>query len=123
MSWIMKDEAGPVPAAVIPAWYDAILLADRGYNEIHALGITIAMTDFEHIRQVAEAWRRDNPNSAGGVCLVWNNEVYGWKDALRDPQNERPGVHAVASDGALWRSEGGNDHDGAERWVPVEEDA
>jgi len=45
--------------------------------------------------------------------------VYGWKDSLRDPNHERPNAIAVDENGRVFRAEGGNDYDGAERWASI----
>ncbi|MEN1399025.1 antirestriction protein ArdR [Pseudomonas aeruginosa] len=52
-----------------------------------------------------------------GVVLIWGGEPYGWKNTLRDPGHERPGVLAVDEDGQVYRAEGGDDWNGARAWV------
>lgn len=64
----------------------------------------------------AAQYRRDYPGLEGGVVLVSNGAAYGWKDALRDPQSECPGVYAVDADGRVFVAKGGNNYDGAKRW-------
>lgn len=64
----------------------------------------------------ARRYRSDYPGHDDGVVLVWQGEAYGWKNELRDPQHERPGVYAVDADGRAYLAMGGNDYDGAERW-------
>ena len=66
--------------------------------------------------RVALKYRQDEQEQ-GGIVLVWAGQVYGWKNALRDPQHERPGVMAVDADGVVWLAVGGNDHDGAKSWT------
>ena len=74
-------------------------------------------------RRLANTWRLDHPFSRpGGVVLIWEGRVYGWKDELRHPEHERPGVIAVDLEGGLYKTEGGNDQDGARQWVPVDPD-
>lgn len=65
--------------------------------------------------RVALKYRKDE-KQPGGLVLVWGGQVYGWKNELRDPQHERPGVLAVDPEGGVWMSVGGNDHDGAKAW-------
>ncbi|TPG87736.1 hypothetical protein EAH72_34285 [Pseudomonas caspiana] len=62
-------------------------------------------------------WRLRNQERRGGVVLVWQGEVYGWKNSLRDASHERPGVYALDEDGHVFIAEGGNDSDGAKCWV------
>lgn len=68
--------------------------------------------------RLALKYRADEHQSSG-VVLVWAGEVYGWKDALRDPQHERPGALAVDPGGVVWRATGGNYQDGATSWEPI----
>lgn len=74
-------------------------------------------------RMAAEIWRVEQSESmrSGGVVLVFGGEVYGWKNELRDPQHERPGVAAVDVAGNVWIATGGNDYDGAQRWETDDE--
>lgn len=67
------------------------------------------------ILEAVRAYRQEH-NKSAGVVLVYGNEVYGWKNALRDPQHERPGALAVDVDEKVYTAVGGNDQDGAERW-------
>jgi len=73
----------------------------------------------KHITEIAEQYRRNNPERLGGVVLIWQGQEYGWKNELRDPQSERPGAYAVDAKGNIWKAVGGNDYDGAERWEAV----
>lgn len=77
------------------------------------------MDNEQNILEVANQWRIDNPGHEDGVVLIWNNQAYGWKNTLRDPQHERPGVLAVTLNGLIYKAEGGNDYDGAAFWFTV----
>lgn len=79
------------------------------------------MTQHDY-RQIATAWRQDNAatNPAyldRGVVLIWEGDVYGWKNMLRDALHERPGAIAVDKSGHVFRAEGGDDYAGARAWV------
>ncbi|APQ05661.1 ArdR protein [Pseudomonas syringae pv. actinidiae] len=74
------------------------------------------------LRAIATKWRAGNQEHLGGVVLVWEGEVYGWKDELRDPDSERPGAYAVDKAGLVFRAEGGDDYNGAKAWVAVDPD-
>lgn len=65
----------------------------------------------------AAAYRKAWPGHDYGVVLIWEDKAYGWKNCLRDPQHERPGVIAIGDDGNVFIAEGGNDEDGAKCWV------
>lgn len=67
-----------------------------------------------------EQWRIRNPDRHGGVVLVWQGEVYGWKNKLRDALHERPGAYAVDEAGHVFIAEGGDDRSGAKCWVVVD---
>ena len=71
----------------------------------------------ETARAAAQATLAEHDGA--GVALICDGEVYGWKNELRDPQHEIPGVLAVSGDGRVYEARGGNDDDGAEEWVEV----
>ncbi|HHT3808164.1 TPA: hypothetical protein ACTY0G_005093 [Klebsiella pneumoniae] len=71
----------------------------------------------EEIRSIAALWRQANQENPGGVVLLWQGAVYGWKNELRDPQQEPPGAVAVDDTGCVFVAEGGNEYDGAKCWV------
>lgn len=63
---------------------------------------------------IAQRWRTQNVEHAhSGIVMIWDGQVYGWKNCLRDAQHERPGVIAVDVDENVFIAEGGNDYDGA----------
>lgn len=73
----------------------------------------------EALRATAIQWRKGNPQHPGGVVLLWQGAVYGWKNNLRDASHEQPGVHAVDEAGHVFIAEGGDDYNGAKCWVAV----
>lgn len=72
------------------------------------------------LRTVADQWREANRECQGGIVLIWQGAVYGWKNYLRDACQERPGAYAVDVSGQAFVADGGNDYDGAKCWVAVE---
>ncbi len=75
----------------------------------------------EHIHKLANEWRQDwGYVEKGGVVILFNNEVQGWSDELRDPNLWVPGCIACDSDGNQFLAVGGNNSDGAERWEALE---
>lgn len=76
----------------------------------------------EALRATAIKWRAVNQEHPGGVVLVWEGVVYGWKNELRDPASERPGAYAVDMAGFVFKAEGGDDYNGAKAWVAVDPD-
>ncbi|EEE9867661.1 hypothetical protein DI379_23555 [Salmonella enterica subsp. enterica serovar Javiana] len=85
------------------------------------------MTKYIDYVKIATEWRNENMNRSPsnmywkiGVVLIWNGQVYCWKDKLRDAKHERPGVVAVDCYGHVFRAVGGNDYDGAAAWVVYE---
>lgn len=64
----------------------------------------------EALRATATKWRAGNQEHPGGVVLVWEGEVYGWKNELRDPASERPGAYAVDKAGLVFKADCGDDY-------------
>ncbi|MDZ5605327.1 antirestriction protein ArdR [Pseudomonas sp. RP23018S] len=77
----------------------------------------------EALRATSAKWREGNQEYCGGIVLMWEWDVYGWMNELRDPASERPGVYGVDKDGLIFRAEGGDDYNGAKTWVAVDPDA
>lgn len=69
--------------------------------------------------RLATRWRCDNPGHEEGVVLIWNGQVYGWKNYLRNADHEQPGAIAVDPEGHVFVAEGGSDYDGAKGWVAM----
>nr|WP_254176728.1 antirestriction protein ArdR [Pseudomonas fluorescens]AWH58615.1 Hypothetical protein [Pseudomonas fluorescens] len=74
----------------------------------------------EALHAIVAQWRLGNQERRGGVVLVWQGEVYGWKNCLRDAVHERPGAYAVDDAGHVFIAEGGDDQNGAKCWVVVD---
>ena len=70
---------------------------------------------------IAQKWRNqpENTHRKAGIVLIWQGEVYAWKNSLRDAGCERPGAIAVDEQGHIFKAEGGNDYDGAKCWVTL----
>lgn len=70
---------------------------------------------------IANKWRAEQSESwySTGVVLIWNGEVYGWTHILLEPRKEQPGAIAVDHEGHVFRAEGGDDYNGAKRWVTI----
>ncbi|MCU7951071.1 MAG: antirestriction protein ArdR [gamma proteobacterium symbiont of Bathyaustriella thionipta] len=68
---------------------------------------------------IAKEWRmsKTEKHSTKGVVLIWDGQVYGWKNCLRDAKHERPGAIAVDIEEHVFIAQGGNDYDGAKCWV------
>ncbi|MCF5197131.1 antirestriction protein ArdR [Pseudomonas syringae] len=77
----------------------------------------------EALRSTAAKWRAGNQEHREGVVLMWDGEVYGWKDELRDPASERLGACALDKAGVDLKAEGGGDYNGAKACVAVDPDA
>ena len=73
---------------------------------------------------IAANWREKEPHprATTGVVLIWEGEVYGWKNCLRDAAHERPNAIAVDEQGHVFIAQGGNDYDGAKCWVATSPD-
>lgn len=63
----------------------------------------------------AESGRRN------GVVIIYNGQVAGWVDKLRDPHHWCPGCFGVIQgNDHVYIAHGGDDINGAKSWVPVE---
>lgn len=73
-------------------------------------------------QEIATNWRslQNDETRESGVVLILHGRVTGWKNGLRDPQHDVPGVLAVDVAGQVYVAAGGNDYDGAQRWQPAE---
>ncbi|QVI81846.1 hypothetical protein KHW15_07160 [Pseudomonas syringae] len=76
----------------------------------------------EALRAAASKWRKINQDHRGGIVMIWQGSVYGWKDSLRDASQERPGAFAVDETGQIFIAEGGDDYNGAKGWVAADLD-
>lgn len=74
----------------------------------------------EALRTTATKWRAESQEHLGGVVLIWEGAVYGWKDKLRDAGHERPGAYAVDEAGHIFIAEGGDEYNGAKCWVAAD---
>jgi hypothetical protein len=69
--------------------------------------------------EVARRWREENGYvGRGGVIVLFNGEVQGWVNTLRNPSHWQPGCIAVDEDGRTWTTIAGNQNDGALMWMP-----
>jgi hypothetical protein len=58
-----------------------------------------------------------------GIVVIYDGDISGWMNELRDPQHWMPGCIAVDVDGNTWLATGGNEADGATNWDPIKEAA
>lgn len=64
---------------------------------------------------------REQRQLKGGVVILLRGQIQGWCNCLRDPESWIIGCKAIDENGREWITVGGNDYDGAERWVSVKE--
>lgn len=70
-------------------------------------------------KAAAQAWRQDKGYiGRGGVVVVFQNQVAGWVNELRNPDHWAEGCFAVAEDGCSWTALGGTEFGGALMWLP-----
>lgn len=82
-------------------------------------GSTLAQL-IEVLRSTATTWRAGNQEHHRGVVMVFEGEVYGWKNGLRDPACERP--DAVGKTGLAFNAEVGDDYNCAKAWIAINPD-
>lgn len=75
------------------------------------------MNDLTRIKAMAAEWRQERGYAdKGGVVVIYQNQVCGWVNELRDPSSWQPGCIATDSAGNQWQAVGGNEYDGATEW-------
>ena len=74
------------------------------------------------LRATAAKRRSGSQEHRSGIVLVWEGDVYGWKNELRDPASERSWFYAVDKAGLVFKAEGGDYYNGAKAWVAVDPD-
>ena len=52
-----------------------------------------------------------------GVVVIYDGEVQGWVNELRNPEHWRPGCIAIDEGGRSWTTIIGTDQDGALMWL------
>ena len=75
--------------------------------------------NIEQILDTAEKWRSDNDEKTTGVVVVYDNQVAGWMNELRDPSHWQPGCVAIDENRKIYLATGGDDQNGAKLWLPV----
>ncbi|MBQ23565.1 MAG: hypothetical protein CL546_01345 [Alcanivorax sp.] len=70
-------------------------------------------------RLAAASYREQRPDCQGGIVLIWRGKGFGWRSQLGDARYERPGTHAVDSQGGVFKVEVRDDGEGVYEWVPV----
>ena len=67
------------------------------------------------IKKVAASFYRMN-RLEDGIVLFYQGRICGWKNTLRNPEQERPNVLAVDFYGNIFMTAGGDEYHGAEEW-------
>lgn len=95
----------------------ALSVVTRHHRTLGRAGKSAVTNLSETLRATARKWRNANQDHRGGVVLIWQGAVYGWKDSLRDASDESPGVYAVNETDHIFIAEGGDEYNGAKCWV------
>ncbi|THJ45013.1 hypothetical protein [Aeromonas veronii] len=70
--------------------------------------------------QLASEWRQEQGfNGRGGVVIVFQGEVQGWVNELRDPEHWLSGCVAIDEAGQQWQTIAGSENAGAFMWLPL----
>lgn len=73
-----------------------------------------------NLYEFATEWRTQNGyEGKGGVVVMFDGEVQGWVNELRDPEHWQPGCIAITEDGHISKAVDGNEYHGAKRWEPI----
>lgn len=71
-------------------------------------------------KQIAQNHRNET-NQSTGVVVIFNHEVSGWMNELRNPEKWTPGCVAVDADNNEFLAIGGNAYSGADEWARMNE--
>ena len=79
----------------------------------------LELTEIQEAIALATLWRQERTEShlKGGVVIVYESTIVGWRDKLRNPEDFCPGCIAVSSSSEVWESFGGDCGMGAESWL------
>lgn len=110
-----------MPANQFPAAGSAIDFCQQPYTLDARHGLEIASKKDCRYQKCGLYYLYNQEHADSGVVLIWDGKVYCWKNILRDPQHERPGVIAVDTEENVFIAEGGNEYDGAKCWVVFQE--
>lgn len=76
--------------------------------------------DSKNLIHKAQQWRITNGYvDKAGVVVIFNGEVQGWVNELRNPEPWAPGCLAINKRGEMWQTIAGNSEDGALMWLLV----
>lgn len=72
----------------------------------------------KHFVSIALQWRIANGYvNKGGVVVIFNGEVQGWANEVRNPEHWASGCFAINEKGEIWQTIAGNSNDGALMWL------
>lgn len=107
-------------------------LREEWCNEKKCEGATINSIAGYAVKKIMDGWNKDmnkniiekyreqnNYTGKGGVIVIFENEVQGWVNELRDPKNWQPGCRAFDESNHEWVATGGNRENGATDWQKV----
>ncbi len=72
--------------------------------------------DIEKLIEEAKAYREKSASDQG-VVVLFNGDVAGWMNELRNPELWAPGAIAIDAESRVFIAEGGNNYDGSYRWI------
>ena len=71
------------------------------------------------LQEQAATWRDINGYTGkGGVIVIYQGEVQGWVNELRNPEHWVSGCTAIDERGRTWTAIAGDDNNGALLWLP-----
>ncbi|MFZ6774552.1 hypothetical protein ACO0LB_17755 [Undibacterium sp. SXout7W] len=67
---------------------------------------------------LARIWREQNGYTGrAGVIVLFQGNVQGWVNTLRNPEHWQPGCIAVNEEGPSWTTMAGSERNGALMWM------
>ncbi len=76
----------------------------------------------DSLLELASEWRKKwKHTNLGGFVIFFNDAPYGWTHELNSPEAWAPGCVAINESGECWVAIGGDDYDGAQEWLSIDE--
>lgn len=68
--------------------------------------------------KLAQTWREQNGyKGRAGVVVIFQGNVQGWVNTLRNPEHWQPGCVAINEEGQSWTTLAGSERTGAVMWL------
>lgn len=121
-TWLNKISASSNSGKISKLEFEFLLLLAGSHPDYKIEKVNEKTFSIEKSIELATSYRKEYGYvGKAGVVIVYKDEVQGWCNELRDPQQWVAGCFAIDEQGNYWTSIAGNDYDGALMWLPMKE--